>query len=732
MSQCSQKNVQIISRRKVTANNLKIFQTALKEKDFVASTDDPGHLYCEFFRWYLAALDGSIPVRQSTRKQVKTFNDWATPGIKISKQRMLHLNEIQKNTKDTIILEYIKTYKKTYKKVIWSAKQKYLKYSIDNSDNKIKAAWNIIKKECTKNPTCNNCVRLNVNGSSIDDATTVAELFNDYFSSIPVNISCENTGNHSALSLLEGYCIKNPNSLLFSPTNSFEIIKVAKSLKMKNSTDLWNISTKILKSSVTEISHNLSFIFNRCMEHGFFPTEMKMAKVVPIFKKGCPENRDNYRPISLLPVFSKIFEKLILTRLVNFFAENQILSKKQFGFQKNLSTQDAIASLIKKTLLGLDNKEKTVGIFCDLSKAFDCVDHSILLKKIEYYGIRNKELQLIESYLQERTQITQVENSKSAPQNIHKGVPQGSILGPFLFLVYINDIPECLKSVNDEIILFADDTSLLFSDKNKDALAQRIKETIDRLSIWFHVNNLSLNVNKSKAICFSLRPSVSHEMDVYFGSDKLENVSSTKFLGLEIDQKLQWSDHLNDLSKKLCSAIFAIRKIRNLCGLEAAKSVYFAYFHSLITYGLLFWGMAPNSTRIFLLQKRAVRSLYRISPRSSCKPLFVESGIMTLFSSYIYQNIMYARRHIEEVPVNSDFHHHDTRKKSNLHINRQRLSKVRYSFIHQNLCYYNKIPEQIKSLGEDQFKKIIINNLVRNPIYDIREFDNFEFIFHAD
>ena len=715
-------------KRKITDSGLKHFQAALRTTSPpIVNISDPNEFYDIFIKWFLSALDTKMPPKKIYIKDKKTFNDWASEGIKISRARMFELHELRKIKSNPEFVKYVQMYKKIYKKVVWNAKQQYLQSLIQRSDNKIKAVWDVISKECGRCSLSDESVKLNINGTIISDATAVAELFSDHFNKLTVNENRAFDTIKTSSDLLLSFSNRNENSFTFTVTTPQEIINISKSLKNKNSTDLWSMSTKILKSSVAVVAEHLCTLFNMCLDCGVFPSKMKLAKVIPVHKKGARDDKNNYRPISLLPTFSKIFEKIILQQISNFFASNNILTPKQFGFRKSLSTIDAIAGLMEKLLSSLDKSKKTLGLFCDLSKAFDCVDHTILLLKLEHYGIRDRELNLIESYLQGRTQVTKIQNTVSKPQIITQGVPQGSILGPFLFLVYINDIPDCVISDNDEITLYADDTSLIFSDANLETLIKRIDATVKKLGTWFHVNRLSLNASKSNSVHFSLRPSQDNVIRIRYGENELENVDHIKFLGIHLDSKLQWSTHLDELSGKLSSATFAIKKIKMLCGFEAAKSVYFAYFHSLLSYGLMFWGMAANSVRIFRLQKRAIRNLFTISSLTSCRPYFIESGIMTMYAAYVYQGVMYARKNISTTLKNSDVHSHNTRNKQDLRPYKVRLSKVRNSFLYQSNLFYNKIPLCVRGLGDVHFKKKVQDILIKNPIYSIGDFDNIEF-----
>jgi len=260
-----------------------------------------------------------------------------------------------------------------------------------------------------------------------------------------------------------------------------EIEDITKLLKTKNSHGYDKISTNILKSSIYYISYPLTYICNKMLSSGVFPTRLKFAEVKPIFKKGVKKVTTNYRPISLLTSFSKIFEKVIYNRIFHHINYNHILVNEQYGFRHASSTDIASYNLTKNILSALNNKLLVGGIFCDLHKAFDCVNHDILLSKVEFYSISGKAKELIKSYLQGRCQRTLVDyDSKqhySKWEIVTDGVPQGYILGPLLFLLYVNDIPNIISDISNPI-LYADDTSLIITNSDSQTFEKNINTAI--------------------------------------------------------------------------------------------------------------------------------------------------------------------------------------------------------------------------------------------------------------
>ena len=260
------------------------------------------------------------------------------------------------------------------------------------------------------------------------------------------------------------------------------------------------IRMPIIKTSINILAVPLCYIFNSSIAKGSVPNQLKIAKVLPIYKSNDCHNFSNFRPISILPCFSKILEKVMYKRFMDFLYKFQIINHHQYGFRKNHSTFMAILELVNGIYHGFENNMLTVGVFLDLKKAFDTVNHDILIDKMSFYGFRGNALSWIKSYLGERSQYVEINNVQSSPKTIKCGVPQGSVLGPLLFLVFINDIfntSNCLS-----FILFADDTNIFYSDKNINSLINTLNHELVKVASWLRANKLTLHPDKTKFILF--------------------------------------------------------------------------------------------------------------------------------------------------------------------------------------------------------------------------------------
>ena len=280
------------------------------------------------------------------------------------------------------------------------------------------------------------------------------------------------------------------NTIFLEPVTNHEIYKLV--MPLKNGAPGYDgIKSDTLKLSVQHICEPLAHVCNMSLMQGVFPQELKLANVLPLYKSGDPQLFNNYRPVSLLPTLSKVLEKVMYTRLMSFLEINDILIGNQFGFRRSHPSYMALMVMINEISQALDSGEHVVGIFLDFSKAFDTVNHSILLKKLYHYGIRGNALEWFENHLSGRQQYVTYNGFSSSTKYIKCGVPQGSILGPLLFLVYINDLQRVCKSSTP--ILFADDTNLFYKNLDKSILEDQINNELKHVSLWLKVNKLSIH-----------------------------------------------------------------------------------------------------------------------------------------------------------------------------------------------------------------------------------------------
>ena len=369
-----------------------------------------------------------------------------------------------------------------------------------------------------------------------------------------------------------------------------------------------SIATNLLMEFSHFLVYPLVVLINMSFEEGVFPSLNKEADVCPIFKQFDRNKCENYRPISLLSNISKIFERVMYTRLENFLNLSEILYRFQFGFRKGFSTNHALLSIVEQIRSALDKKMFTCGVFIDLEKAFDTVNHKILLYKLHHYGVRGITSNWFSSYLTNRYQKVVINGEASPRLPITCGVPYGSIPGPLLFLLYINDMHLAMEF--STIYNFADDTNLLYPCKTLKVLRKNVNADLKNLYDWLCATRLSLNSGKSEFLVFRPPRNKTYEpFTLKLHYSKLFESQKIKYLGLILDNKLDWKGHIAELTKKLSRAIGLIHKMNGLCPISVLRSLYHSLFNSHLSYGLVVWGNASrwNLERIRSLQKRVLR-----------------------------------------------------------------------------------------------------------------------------
>ena len=444
-----------------------------------------------------------------------------------------------------------------------------------------------------------------VNGDTeIFDGSVIGELFNDYFTSVAANL--RSNIPMSSASPLSFMGDRSQTELTFRLVSPVEVERILSALKNK-SCRLNAIPVIVYKSVKTVICTIISNLFNCSVLEGRFPHSLKVAEVIPIFKSGSSSEVKNYRPISILPVLSKLFERLLKVQLVEYLDATSLLSNRQFGFRSGRDTSDAILEFLDHCYSSLDRRRHLIAIFIDLSKAFDTLDHDILISKLEHIGIRGAVLGWIESYLSDRSQFVTVNGCSSSPKPITTGVPQGSVLGPLLFLIYINDMSHCAENL--DFVHFADDTTVFSVGSDVERLVNEASREFVRVDDWLAVNKLSLNLSKTNYMIVS-HSNIPQNLFTIRGIS-LPRVNSAKFLGVTIDDKLTFAEHINALSARVSRSVGVIFRLSHYVPQSTLLSLYFALVHSGLSYGVTSWGSSASThvKRLTSLQNRVVNLL---------------------------------------------------------------------------------------------------------------------------
>ena len=505
-----------------------------------------------------------------------------------------------------------------------------------------------------------------------------------------------------------------------------EVLQILLKLNPYKSADVYDISPRFIKECAYQVYQKLTTIFNISFQQGKFPSLLKIAKVVPIFKAGSKMEVGNYRPISLLPLFGKILEKLMHYRLYSFIEKHNILLSSQYGFQKNKSTEQALIEIQSKIIDAFEAKETPCCIFLYFAKAFDTVNHDILLHKLNYYGIRGNSLLWLESYLKNREQCVQVGNSLSSFQNIVCGVPQGSVLGPLLFLLYINDIAFSSNTIKFQ--LFADDTCLFYSHKNKTVLETTINTEMCKIYDWLLANKLSLNVSKSNVLTFRTKNQSDQPiLNLKINNENIEEKKCAKYLGVIFDHKLTWRHQIDHICNKLTKSNGLLAKLRHFLPFDKTKLIYNALIQPHLDYGSLSWGSAAKSNleTISNLQKKSIRIINFKKKTDDASILFKENKILPLADSLALNNCKFFWKYTNNklpIPVSNLVQSHNvtvTNRSPNefkLNLPYQRTNFGTSFIFYSGVKTWNKLPENTRnSKSLNVFKTKTKNVLLSKP-----------------
>ena len=545
------------------------------------------------------------------------------------------------------------------------------------------------------------------NGNTTSDPVVIANIFNKFFANVSHDITKNiPRSNKSPLSFMGG---RVGNSFFTAPKVPTEISDIISLLKSGKSLGPNSIPMKILKSLSPVISSQLSQIINESFQSGLFPDKMKLAKVIPFFKKGCVLTASNYRPISLLSVFSKITEKAMHERLYKFLEKHETSYSLQFGFRANHSITYALVSLTEAIKNSLDNKKFGCGIFIDLQKAFDTVNHEILLTKLEHYGIRGTVLDWFKSYLSDRIQYVSVNGSNSSYLSVTCGNPQGSVLGPLLFLIYINDLP--LSSSKLTFHLFADDTNIYCESDNICQLQRTVNKELRKVKLWLDVNKLSLNIDKTNFIIFNSphHPS-SDTVNIKIGNYPIKQSRYVKFLGVLLDENLTWKYHLIELSKKLARTCGMFFRVRHFLPINVLICLYNSLFSPFLQYAILVWGLTYETyiNPVFLLQKRVIRAISFQNYAAPSSPIFSNLKILKLHDLFQLKLLSFVYECVNKIsPTNfhtffdtlASVHHYGTRQATKDDIFLTQKNTLQYGLRSVRYCgakCWNDIPVDIK------------------------------------
>jgi len=661
-------------------------------------------------------------VKFESRKRYRHLKPWITDSlIDDIKERDKLKKRLLKYPDEDLLCEYREKRNKLTKK-IQKAKNCYFRAKFDAAGRDIKKIWNTIN-ESVGGFDAGKSFNYSVihDNELVGDKHKVAEIFNDFFGSVGNNMATAvSQENNNTLAILDDFpknIFNVKNSIFLHPVTETEIFKIINNLKNNSAPGLDGIRSSFIKRMKEYLVPPLVHIINLSFSSGIFPDNLKHSLVTPIFKNDDKSNINNYRPISVISQFAKIFEKAIAYRLNNHLKFNNIISSSQYGFQTQKSTEDALFSCFDHIYKSLENNSKCLAVFLDLAKAFDTVCHNILLDKLETYGIRGVALSLFKSYLADRMQSVKIDDKISSATVVRCGVPQGTVLGPLLFLCYINDL--LYTDIGGKMVSYADDTVLIFTDINWDLVKKRTERGIFNVRRWLNKHLLSLNINKTKFLTFSFNVTNQPILDALIMhwncnmiecncNAKIHRTNKIKYLGIVVDGYLRWDKHIELLVKRLKCLLYVFYRLRYVVKRNLLTMTYKALVESILQYGIILWGGTYDSliNPISIIQKLILKIMFfkcRLYPTDI---LFEQAQVLDVRSLYVLRSVSFIQKNpFLKSPVN---HAYVTRNKTMKNIGIMRVSRTRTQrfLTYLGPLLYNGLPLELKRESELSLKNV--------------------------
>lgn len=589
--------------------------------------------------------------------------------------------------------------------------------------------WKIINSIITNKTreVTDDFVQIIQNEKILNSQIEIAEAFNTFFINIGQSITDDIVKPPYYQSQITPTSSKTCVFTNLDNTTPKEVTSIINKLNSNCSSGYDGLSTKFLKQNINFFAVYLCTKINECLKTGCFPNSLKIAKVKAIFKSGCKLNLTNYRPISVLSVISKVFEIVIKYRLEDYIEKNHIIHPNQYGFIKSSSTISACTSLVHTICDHKNNRKKTAALFIDFKKAFDCISYDKLQNILFDYGIRETALKLILSYLQNRKQFVVVGGESSILQKIVCGVPQGSILGPLLFNIYINIIFSI--KLKGHLQLYADDAVLTYGEIDYPTLKSSIQSDLYELQNYLIEYNLVMNLQKTKIMIFKRNYLSKYDTgdsildSIEINGELISTVTTYKYLGLVIDSTLSWKPHIKELAAKISPFIGLIYRMKKYVSTQILFNIYYAFVDSRLTYCLPIWGRSAkkHTTILQTMQNRAIKIITN-KPKLTPTNILFNENFLSFHQKISYESILliwkiqnkYLQCNVT-LPNNYAITQTVTRQKYQIRVPNFRTTTSQSSLLYCGVQLFNDLPEQIRNTKNIfNFKKLLKTYIYKN------------------
>ena len=701
-----------ITFRLINEENMNIFESTIAQINwnFIEVIEDVDEQFNTFQNYVNNVFQHCFPLKTKFISDKRKRKPWITEE---TMAKIKQKSEYYKQYRNGLITkEENNRLKNRLNKEINRDKSNYYQSIFTNSKHNSKKSWKTLHSLLGTSGNKSSADKIFTELTTDTDKLATVNKVNEFFASI---------GSHLAEQLPDSILsptfpsdFMHHNFYLFPPTLE-EVTKIIMNLKI-TWTPVDTLPVKLLKKFCNFFVVPITLMINNSIQKGVFPSELKIARITPIHKEGSFNDPSNFRPISSLSYLSKTYEKFFSQRLIKFCNKYSLISSKQFGFQHGKSTTDALVSLTEDIYSALDNHLHYLAAIIDVKKAFDCVNHSILISKLQRYGVRGIPLKWLTSYLSDRRCYVELGTFKSNLKTFNMGVPQGSILGPTLFLIYVNNLTKFSDILQTQ--LFADDTIVYNRGTSIDTLTSSTNEELSKLKDWTLANKLTIHAGKTKLLMISNRIPSHQSISIKIMDKEIFPSLSCKYLGIYLDHKLTFKEHIQYINSKISRNTGILYKIREYLPLKARLDYYYAYIYPYLTYNTIIWGgtYLTHLQPIILQQKRTIRTIANAGFLDHTDPLFKKFRLLKFQDIYKFQlgTYMFHAKKRGEYPTQTNVH---TRSRG---ANLARsvfhgLTSTQHAVSYAGPTFWNKLPPSLRTIKSfSRFKKSLKDYLLDN------------------